>query len=233
MTDIHTHLLHDIDDGADSIETSKKMLDKMRESGVSTVVCTPHFDYTNISPSDFFAMRKIRMAQLLPYAQECGIKLLEGCELRLTPRVLNLDSVSDFCIEKTRNVLIEMPFSKEWDKQCLDMLTNFIDYFNVRPIIAHVERYHAVMKNIKLAEKLVDMGAVLQLDAASLFEKHYVKIAKKLLKYELISVVASDCHNTNSRPPEILEAAYNEIAQTCKNGAVDYLKDFAYNLCNS
>ena len=231
MTDIHTHLLYDIDDGAESIEMSKAMLDKMKSIGITTAVCTPHFDYTNISPKDFFAIREDRMSTLTPVAKDYGITLLSGCELRLTHRVLNLDSVDKFCIENTRYILIEMPFSTIWEKSCMDMLTNFIDYFNVTPVIAHVERYPAVIKNTKAAEKLVDLGAVLQLDASSLFERLYTKTARKLIKNELISIVASDCHNTQLRPPDILADAYNKIDSLFKNGAVEYIKNFSDNIC--
>lgn len=231
MTDIHTHLLYDIDDGAENIETSIAMLEIMKCIGITSVVCTPHFDYTNISPDEFFAIRKERMSKLAPIANDYGITILSGCELRLTPRVLNLESVDNFCIENTRYVLVELPFSNEWEKTCIDMLTNFIDYFNVTPIIAHVERYPAVIKNIRAAEKLVELGAILQLDASSLFEKLYIKTAKKLIKKELISVVSSDCHNTHSRSPEILADAYSEISGLFKNGAVEYIKNFSDNIC--
>ena len=231
MTDIHTHILHAIDDGADSIEVSKSMLQIMSKAGVDRVVCTPHFDFTNVSPEDFLQLRDTRMSELSSYARESNIELVRGCELRLTSRILNLDSIGGFCIGDTRNVLIEMPFSKDWTDSCFDLLTNFIDYFNVRPVIAHVERYNPVIKNIKTAEKLIELGAVLQLDASSLFEKQYSKTAKKLLKYEMISVVASDCHNTESRSPEVLSRAFNEIDRICKNGARNYLNNFANSLC--
>ncbi len=231
MTDIHTHLLYDIDDGAENLETSIAMLEIMKSIGIKSVVCTPHFDYTNISPDEFFAMREERMSKLAPIAKNYGITIFSGCELRLTPRVLNLDSVEMFCIENTRYVLVEMPFSNDWEKSCIDVLTNFMDYFNVTPIIAHVERYPAVIRNIRAAEKLVELGAILQLDASSLFEKLYMKTAKKLIKKELISVVSSDCHNTHSRSPEILVDAYNEIDGLFKNGAVEYIKNFADNIC--
>ena len=230
MVDIHTHLLFNIDDGPESIDVSKKILSEMHCIGISTAVCTPHFDFTNVSPHDYVQIRNDRIKSLIPYAGEMGINLVKGCELRLSKRILNLDGIEDFCIGDTRNVLIELPFDKEWDKSVYEILINFIDYFNVTPVIAHVERYIPVIKDIKVAEKLFDIGAVMQLDASSLFEKMYVKCAKKLLKNQLIAVVASDCHNISLRPPSTLVKAYDEIDKICKNDAVDYMKDFAKKL---
>ncbi len=227
MVDLHTHLLFDIDDGPESIDVSKKMLAAMNTIGVSTAVCTPHFDFTNISPEQFVEIRNNRIKALIPFADKQNIKLVKGCELRLTKRILNLNSIDDFCIGDTRNVLVEMPFDKEWDKSVFELIINFIDYFNVTPIIAHVERYFPVIKDINVAEKLFDIGAIIQLDASSLFEKMYAKTAKKLLKIQLVAVVASDCHNVSLRSPCVLAKAYDEIDKICKNGAVEYIKNFA------
>ena len=215
MTDLHTHILPDIDAGAPDIETSRRMLEAMYKSGVRTAVCTPHFSYTNTSPEDFLNKRAVRAAELKNVAESIGVKVLLGCELKLSSRVLHIDSIKEFCIGNTRYILIEMPFDKKWEESSFDVLANLSDYYNVTPVIAHVERYHPVIKSIKIAEKLIELGAVLQLDASSLFEKDYSKTAKKLLKNDMITVVASDAHNTDTRPPEVLVKAYNEIERLC------------------
>ena len=42
MIDLHTHIMPFIDDGSDSIEMTKKMLEMEIENGVTDVVLTPH-----------------------------------------------------------------------------------------------------------------------------------------------------------------------------------------------
>ena len=42
MIDIHSHVLPGIDDGSDSMETSLILLEMAAESGVDTLVTTPH-----------------------------------------------------------------------------------------------------------------------------------------------------------------------------------------------
>ena len=69
MTDIHTHVLHGIDDGAPDIETSRIMLAAMYDAGTRTAVCTPHFDYTNISPEIFLKKRDMRASELKEAAE--------------------------------------------------------------------------------------------------------------------------------------------------------------------
>ena len=166
MTDLHTHVLHGIDDGPADIETSVKMLKVMAEQGVKTVVATPHFNYASVPPEEFILKRDKQACELKKQAEKLGITLLCGSELVFGPQLLMLDDIKGLCIEGTKNLLIEMPFTKNWDNSVYDNLTNLIDYFNVTPIIAHVERYYPVIKNTKTAIKLIELGAHLQLDAS-------------------------------------------------------------------
>lgn len=234
MTDIHTHVLHGIDDGSSSLEKSLEMLGVMSEFGVHTVVCTPHFDYRVISPEDFIAYRNSKITELRKAVDDRGIdvEILSGCELKLSERMLTLENVRDFCIGKTKNILVELAVSKLWDDSYFDLLTNFCDYYNIRPVIAHVERYLSVNKSLKYADKLIELGAILQLDAASLNEKLYQKTAKKLLKKGYISVIASDCHDLVRRPPDVLLEAYGFVERMCGKRAVDEMKYNAEYLCN-
>lgn len=226
MTDIHTHVLHGIDDGSSDLENSLKMLDVMSKQGVHTVVCTPHFDYRFIDPESFLKTRNEKMAELRLAAKSRGfdMEILSGCELKLKDRMLTLDSAREFCIGNTKNILIELTVSSIWDEAEYNRLINFCDYYNVRPVIAHVERYASVNKSLKFADKLIELGAILQLDGASLFEKLYQKTAKKLLKKGYISLVASDTHNLTTRPSTVLNDAYDTIEKMCGVDAVETLK---------
>ncbi len=211
MVDIHSHLLHSIDDGAVSLDVSVNMLKQMSEMGVRTVVCTPHFNYTRFTPEEFVLLRDQRIDELRPYANELEITLLKGSEVYLTGNMLNLNDATELCIEGTRNVLVEFPCARALTREDLNLLVNFTDYYNVRPIIAHAERYYSVIKSIKFAEKFLAMGAYIQIDAASFFEKRYKKAARALIKRGFASFIASDCHSDTVRPPSVLKDAYEEI----------------------
>lgn len=226
MTDIHTHVLHGIDDGSSDLENSLKMLDVISKQGVHTVVCTPHFDYRVIDPENFLKNRDEKISELREAVKKRGldIEILSGCELKLNNRMLTLESAREFCIGNTKNILIELPVSSIWEETDINRLINFCDYYNVRPVIAHVERYASVNKSLKYADKLIDLGAILQLDGASLYEKLYQKTAKKLLKKGYISVVASDAHNLTTRPSSVLNDAYDTIKKMCGVDAVETLK---------
>ena len=211
MVDIHTHLLHNIDDGSASVNESGEMLEQMKGCGVHTVVCTPHFRYLTRTPEEFIGYRDIRLAELKSRFLNTGIRILSGCELELNSRMISLKDASPFCFEGTRNILVEMPDDRPFNQDDIELLTNFSDYFNVRPIIAHAERYYSVIKNLKIAEKILKTGAVIQIDGASLFDSRYKKAAAGLIKNGYASLVASDCHDPVRRRPCELARAYERI----------------------
>jgi protein-tyrosine phosphatase len=43
MIDLHSHILHEIDDGATSIEVALEMARQAADEGVEVMACTPHF----------------------------------------------------------------------------------------------------------------------------------------------------------------------------------------------
>ena len=227
MVDIHTHLLHNIDDGASGLDVSVNMLKQMSETGVHTVVCTPHFNYTQFTSDEFVLLRNKRIDELKPYADELGITLLRGSEIYLADNMLGIDDATELCIEGTRNVLVEFPCARPLERSDLDLLVNFSDYYNVRPIIAHAERYYSVIKKASFAEKFLAMGAYIQVDASSFFEKRYKKTVRSLVKRGFVSFVASDCHSDTVRKPTVLMDAYAEIERLFDRDTVEEL------ICNS
>ena len=43
MTDIHSHIIFDVDDGARTIEESIELLKMMADAGFKNVILTPHY----------------------------------------------------------------------------------------------------------------------------------------------------------------------------------------------
>ena len=54
MTDIHSHILYNLDDGSSSLEESIELLKKLEKSGFKHVILTPHY----IESSEYQATNK-------------------------------------------------------------------------------------------------------------------------------------------------------------------------------
>ena len=64
MIDLHTHLLPNIDDGANDIETALHMTEALYTQNVRKAVYTPHFDPSSSSIEDFDKQRSFAIAKL-------------------------------------------------------------------------------------------------------------------------------------------------------------------------
>ena len=78
-----------------------------------------------------------------------------------------------------------------------------------KPIVAHIERYECMRKDIGFVEEMADLGALMQVNADSIIGKDGFgtkRYCKKLMKQDLLSFVGSDCHGTKERISRIGEA---------------------------
>jgi protein-tyrosine phosphatase len=86
-----------------------------------------------------------------------------------------------------------------------------------KPIIAHAERYVSLFNDKELLKDILNEGAFLQVNASTIINKESkenCKFAHYLLKNELISFIASDMHNMDSRG-FYLDEAYQYITKKC------------------
>ena len=82
------------------------------------------------------------------------------------------------------------------------------------PVIAHIERYECLEKNIKLIEKLIEHGVKIQVNAESVLKpklfgdkhKKYKQRAKYFLEKDIVDIISSDAHNLDTRKPYMKEA---------------------------
>jgi protein-tyrosine phosphatase len=80
---------------------------------------------------------------------------------------------------------------------------------NIRPLIAHPERNKEIMAAPEKIKPFVDQGCLLQVTAGALvgrFGTPAQKVATQLCKENLVTLIATDAHNTKHRPPKLAEA---------------------------
>ncbi|MCD7818460.1 MAG: hypothetical protein LUH07_05360, partial [Lachnospiraceae bacterium] len=92
MTDIHTHILPGVDDGAEDLEDARMMAELAVESGVKTIVCTPHCNIPGDAENYWSQELADRMQKLSESMkeQELPIQLLPGMEIYTTSNIAEL-----------------------------------------------------------------------------------------------------------------------------------------------
>lgn len=206
MIDMHTHILPLIDDGAKDVATAQALLRAEAEQGVSEMVFTPHYYGKKRSLKQFLCQRDRALRQIEPHVPQT-IRWRRGAEVHMTG--VNDPSNEKLCslaIDGTKYVLIELPYSRRWNKSLFSRLETFISDTGYFPILAHVERYRKIRNNPSILNELVKKGCLIQLNVNAFLEKQTKGFAFALLKHGLVHCIGSDTHDTELRAPRYAEA---------------------------
>lgn len=226
MTDIHSHILHRIDDGPAEISDSIELIKGMVNTGITRICATSHYYFAKESPEAFVAKRTRRIDELKKRLTEenVDVEIFSAGEVLIDKLILNRESISELCYNGGKYILLEMPM-REFDyDSCMSIVDRVMSYFNVVPVIAHIERYPFFVKNEKKIKYLKDMGCLIQLDANCFFDGFISKrFCCKLIKKGLADVIASDCHNLTNRYPN-LHFAYDFVGKRFDNDVVGFFK---------
>lgn len=206
MRDLHSHILNGIDDGSKSIEESIAILKKEVKFGVTDVVLTPHY----IKDSKYNANNKtkeklFKELKKIIKDENININIYLGNEIYIDegiPELMINEEVTT--INGTRYILMELPLNHEY--MMLDEVLDEIISKGYIPIIAHPERYRRYYKNYDFFDHLIERGCLLQGNIGSLagkYGKEAKKMLKNLLKRDMITVIGTDVHHSNSSILEI------------------------------
>lgn len=220
--DIHTHIIPEVDDGADTLKTAKKMIRREYADGMRTIVLTPHFRKGMFEPPMTKVQAGYQKVQELAAELAPDLQVLLGCEFHVnTEMVQMLKHGERPTLNGTSCVLTEFSQLHTFqfiENSCHELLTN-----GYTPVIAHAERYPILQKNMDYLERLHDMGAYIQMNADSISGAEGLRMkwfCKKVMKRDLLHFVGSDAHNMKNRMPQMGRCAeYMEKHMGC-----DYTK---------
>jgi protein-tyrosine phosphatase len=227
MIDLHCHILPNIDDGAKSIDEALSLVKLAAEQGVSRMVATPHIHlgiYDNNLQSINAAYRVLCDSLALT---NIDMQVRVAAEVRISPEIMLFIEQQQLPFlgryQQKDVLLLELPSSHV--PPGTDKLISWLLAKNVLPMIAHPERNRELQVHPDRIMPFVKAGCLLQLTAASLtgdMGPVPQQLSEYLLKKKLYSIVASDCHSLNRRPPKIA-LAYDAISTL-----VD--EDYAYSM---
>ncbi len=200
-TDMHSHLLPGLDDGAETVEHSLALLRALRELGYHKLIMTPHImgDFYKNTPEGIrAALERLREAAAtaglddveLNCAAEYYLDEFLGHKLSNGTEMLTFGG-------PRRYLLFETSYMNE-------PLNLFDTIFELKaqgycPVLAHPERYTYLYGRFAELEKLRgDHGVLLQLNLNSLagyYSPAAKKVAEQLIDGGLIDFVGTDTHH--------------------------------------
>ena len=228
ITDFHSHILPEMDDGSRSVEMSLAMLRMMAEQGITRVVATPHFYAHRDDPQHFLSRRAASERRLRDaMALEANLpEVVMGAEVQFFPGISHCEGLGELTIEKSNCVLIEMPMSL-WGDGMFRELEQIHSQLGLLPMIAHVDRYIRPLRTYGIPQRLAELPVLVQANSAFFQNRRTQKLAMRLLREEKIHALGSDCHDLDDRPPN-LGVAFQEICRICGTEVLERLQDFEY-----
>jgi tyrosine-protein phosphatase YwqE len=208
-SDVHSHFIPGIDDGASSMEASLELLRAMHELGFRKVVTTPHSmadGFKNPPEAILSGLEKLRRA-----AMEAGLEMEVEAAAEYYLDHLLLEQVASqklltFC---TDMVLFELPFLSE--PSVLFNMVFEMQTQGFRPVLAHPERYSFWHHDLGSMQKLKDRDVLFQLNTIALagaYGPAVKKSAEQLIDKGWYELLGSDCHGM--KHIEALQAARTE-----------------------
>ena len=205
MTDLHTHILPGMDDGAPDMKNALQMLIMEAKQGVKTVALTPHFYRSRERVADFLNRRNNAMEQLQNVLRNVRHpQLILASEVAYVPGIADWSELEQLCYAGTRILLVEPPMTP-WNEEMFRQLYAIEGRRGITPMIAHIDRYFESQTKAHI-EQLLEMGFPVQVSTASLLRFFGRSRAMKLL-CDYSAVLVTDCHNTTTRPPNMEAAA--------------------------
>lgn len=194
-TDIHSHLIPNIDDGCTKIESSINCIRQLKEMGFHKIVTTPHI-MSGVYPNT-------------PEIINSGLKLLRQALTEANIDVV-IEAAAEYKIDELFSeylandnlltfgdnyVLIELSFVAppvNLEEVIFSMRTK-----GYKPILAHPERYRYWNEKFHKFEYLKSLGCFLQLNLLSLVGQYgspAKTLAHKLLNNNLVDFLGTDLH---------------------------------------
>lgn len=215
MIDIHSHILHCVDDGSRCIEESMRMIKEAAQCGVTDLICSPHlrgeFKNTKEKILQNFSELKSQVEK-----EKILINLYLGQEIFVNSELFDkLKSGEAWTIANSNYLLLEFDFFKDTD---ICEVVYEVQRMGYKVIVAHPERYeHFTMET---AFELKDLGGLIQVNAESIVgkvKKPIKKLVKQMFKVGLVDFVASDVHenreNLLAKAQKFVKAKFGEDAE--------------------
>ena len=206
MTDLHCHILPRMDDGAQDLSVTLKLLRRMYRDGVRQIIATPHFDPTQDDLDFFVRKRAERLAELQHACEHSQTPLptvLVGAEIMANPSLGQLECLEQLTLGDTRFLLVELPPEDTRLAVWVPSMLMELQQRGFSPILAHAERYPVLFDRDWSLAALVKQGTSIQINLDTLIHASLrLRLRlRRLFRRGLLHFVGTDAHDLKERAP--------------------------------
>lgn len=208
MIDIHSHILPMVDDGAASVEMALELVAMAYENGTDAIVLTPHFADAYGFENPYEKIKYLfEDFQYIVKQEKIPIQLYLGSEYLFSSFENFLRHRNDITtLNHSKYLLTEFFFDVSSDF-VFDAVSLILETGHI-PIIAHPERFECLQEDFEMIEKLIQAGALLQVNKGSLLGKYgtYAReTALEIMDHHYYHFIGSDAHHPLYRSSRLNE----------------------------
>ncbi|WP_226580888.1 tyrosine-protein phosphatase [Halobacillus litoralis] len=213
MIDLNCHILPGLDDGPDTMEKSLEMAKAAVDQGIETVVAAPRFQPSIYENNRERILSHCRELNDELFQQGIDLKILPGHEVKIHGELVDdIKSGTIIPVNETSNYVFIVFSNKEIPHYAKQVLYD-MHISGYLPVIVHPEQNQILKKEPDLLYQLVKNGAITQISAASLMNKHgrsTQKFALQLIEHNLAHVIASNAYD-HRKKGFFLPQAYEKV----------------------
>jgi protein-tyrosine phosphatase len=197
VSDMHSHLIPGIDDGAKDMEDSIRLIKGLADLGYRKLITTPHIlaDYYPNTPG--IIEEGLRAVQTELVKQQIDVELHAAAEYLMDDHFIRLlESDRPLLTLKDKMLLVELSFAVPAIN--LKEILFLAQLKGYQPVLAHPERYLYFGADKSWYEQLKDAGCFFQLNLLSIrgyYGKGSLELAQYLIKKKYIDLLGTDLHH--------------------------------------
>ena len=204
IIDFHTHIIPRADHGSSSSDVTRTQLKYARACGITRIVATPHF-YPHVENVETFLKRRNACFERLEDINPENLPVvIPGAEVLICDNIEEMPGLDELCIFGTKVILLELPFT--------DFSNNYV--YSVKALInkgytvvlAHADRYD--YRNI---DRLISIGAYVQLNADALSGLFVPKHIRRWISDKQVFALGSDIHGCDKKAYKDFKRAINKL----------------------
>ncbi|MBL7743176.1 MAG: histidinol phosphatase [Chitinophagaceae bacterium] len=196
-TDMHSHLLPGIDDGAESLEYSLELIKGMNELGYKKLITTPHVMWDMYKNTHEIIREKLKLVQDAVRHAGIDVEINAAAEYFLDEHVEELLRNKQPLLTISGNMVLT-EFSMAFPSLNIKDLLFEMQMQGYQPVIAHPERYIYLERNKDFYTELKDIGCLFQLNLLSMgghYGRSVTELANYLIKNGFYNLIGTDLHH--------------------------------------
>ena len=200
MTDIHSHIIFDVDDGAKTIDESVELIKMLKSVGFDSIIATPHY----IEDTEYCSYNSEKLEKLAILKEELAkrkikVNLYLGNEIFINDHIIDcIHEGKAYSLDNGKYLLFELPFHNRI--LGLEDMVYEMKVAGYTPILAHPERYSYFQDNYELVDRLKEEGLLFQCNYGSIlgyFGKESEKLLKYMIKNHYVDYLGTDIHHVS------------------------------------